>query len=157
MPPASSAKSRPLSLGVIFLTLYIDLIGFSIIFPLVPDILAHYLGTEGSSGLLGSLVDTTTSLLGLGSAAAGWEFHPDSSLFVRVYGTITTPGIITTTVAGIPACMKWAIIGICFWLKCGLTGCSIETGGATTPRTWSSSRLSPGMATLRTVSITWIR
>lgn len=42
-------------------------------------------------------------------------------------GSITTPGIIATTVAGIPACMKWAIIGICFWLKCSLTGCSIET------------------------------
>lgn len=59
MPPSAKASSRPLSLGVIFLTLYIDLIGFSIIFPLVPDILRHYLQVDGASGLLGSAVAAT--------------------------------------------------------------------------------------------------
>ncbi len=53
MPALESAAPRRLSLGVIFLTLYIDLIGFSIIFPLGPDLLRHYLELEGSSGLLG--------------------------------------------------------------------------------------------------------
>lgn len=58
MPPSSAppAPARPLSLGVIFLTLYIDLIGFSIIFPLGPDLLRHYLNTEGSGGVLGWLL-----------------------------------------------------------------------------------------------------
>lgn len=56
------ASKRPLSLGVIFLTLYIDLIGFSIIFPLVPDILAHYLDAEGGAGLLGGLMTVTEGL-----------------------------------------------------------------------------------------------
>ncbi len=50
------AVTRPLSLGVIFLTLYIDLIGFSIIFPLGPDLLEHYLKLEGQSGVLGALL-----------------------------------------------------------------------------------------------------
>lgn len=54
-PPAAKA-ARPVSLGVIFLTLYIDLIGFSIIFPLGPDLLSHYLSIEGHSGLLGALL-----------------------------------------------------------------------------------------------------
>lgn len=53
---ASSPSPRPLSLGVIFLTLYIDLIGFSIIFPLGPDLLEHYLKLEGHSGALGWLL-----------------------------------------------------------------------------------------------------
>lgn len=53
---AGSAPKRPLSLGVIFLTLYIDLIGFSIIFPLGPDLLDHYLKLEGHGGLLGWLL-----------------------------------------------------------------------------------------------------
>jgi len=57
-----SKPSRPLSLGVIFLTLYIDLIGFSIIFPLVPDILDHYLTVEGQSGVLGGLMFVTEGL-----------------------------------------------------------------------------------------------
>jgi MFS family permease len=55
----STTPPRRLSLGVIFLTLYIDLIGFSIIFPLVPDILAHYLAAEGHDGLLGTLLRVT--------------------------------------------------------------------------------------------------
>jgi len=58
----SSPPKRRLPLGVIFLTLYIDLIGFSIIFPLVPDILAHYLYAEGTDGLLGGMLSTTESI-----------------------------------------------------------------------------------------------
>jgi MFS family permease len=61
LPATKSA--RPLSLGVIFLTLYIDLIGFSIIFPLGPDLLRHYLSVDGTTGLLGGL------LAGLGSVS----------------------------------------------------------------------------------------
>ncbi len=65
-PDSSSAASpspqRALSLGVIFLTLYIDLIGFSIIFPLGPDLLEHYLKLEGRTGALGWLVGQTDAL-----------------------------------------------------------------------------------------------
>ena len=61
-PSATSAPKRPLSLGVIFLTLYIDLIGFSIIFPLGPDLLEHYLKLEGRTGALGWLVGQTDAL-----------------------------------------------------------------------------------------------
>jgi MFS family permease len=57
-----SAPKRPLSLGVIFLTLYIDLIGFSIIFPLGPDLLEYYLGLEGRTGALGWIVAQTDAL-----------------------------------------------------------------------------------------------
>ncbi|MFI5335400.1 MAG: MFS transporter, partial [Opitutales bacterium] len=59
MPSAASSPSspeKPLSLGVIFLTLYIDLIGFSIIFPLGPDLIDYYLKLDGRSGLLAWLL-----------------------------------------------------------------------------------------------------
>jgi len=59
---ASTPPNRPLPLGVIFLTLYIDLIGFSIIFPLGPDLLAHYLATDGQSGALGWLLLQTNRI-----------------------------------------------------------------------------------------------
>jgi len=52
-------------MGVIFLTLYIDLIGFSIIFPLMPDMLGHYLRVEGQEGLLGSLMAASDALAGV--------------------------------------------------------------------------------------------
>ena len=57
--PGPSSPKRALSLGVIFLTLYIDLIGFSIIFPLGPDLLGHYLKLEGHSGALGWILAQT--------------------------------------------------------------------------------------------------
>jgi MFS family permease len=63
--PDSSPRApapRPLPLGVIFLTLYIDLIGFSIGFPLGPDLLDHYLRLEGRSGVLGWIVGQTDAL-----------------------------------------------------------------------------------------------
>lgn len=58
-----------MSLGVIFLTLYIDLVGFSIIFPLFPSMLEHYLGREGHTGLLGAVmggIDQLSSWIGGG-------------------------------------------------------------------------------------------
>lgn len=47
---------------MIFLTLYIDLIGFSIIFPLGPDLLEYYLGLEGRTGVLGVLLGWTDQM-----------------------------------------------------------------------------------------------
>jgi MFS family permease len=55
-PPDPPAPARPLSLGVIFLTLYIDLVGFSIIFPLAPSLMEYYLRVDGQSGVLGWLL-----------------------------------------------------------------------------------------------------
>jgi MFS family permease len=55
-PIASSSAKPPLSLGVIFLTLYIDLIGFSVFFPLGPELLKHYLQNESEGGLFAALI-----------------------------------------------------------------------------------------------------
>ncbi len=49
--------SKPLPLGVIFLTLYIDLIGFSLFFPLGPELLRYYLAHEAPGGIFHWLVD----------------------------------------------------------------------------------------------------
>ena len=71
------AGKRPLSLGVIFLTLYIDLIGFSIIFPLAPDLLKHYLAIDGAGGALGWVLARLHSI----SAALGNTTHLPEVLF----------------------------------------------------------------------------
>ena len=47
-------------LGVVFLTIFIDLVGFSIIFPLFPDMLDHYLAQEADKG--GILTQLTANL-----------------------------------------------------------------------------------------------
>lgn len=76
--------SRPLSLGVIFLTLYIDLIGFSIIFPLGPDLLRHYLEVDGQSGVLGSLL----GWINAAARALGNETHLPEVLFGGIISSL---------------------------------------------------------------------
>ena len=52
--PVASTQRR--TLGLIFLTVFMDIVGFSIIIPLFPHLLKHYIESEGSVGtLIGSL------------------------------------------------------------------------------------------------------
>jgi MFS family permease len=82
--PAIAKPARPLSLGVIFLTLYIDLIGFSIIFPLGPDLLRHYLAVDGGSGSLGWLLGHIEAI----SRSLGNESHLPEVLFGGVISSL---------------------------------------------------------------------
>lgn len=54
--------SQRRTLGLIFLTVFMDIIGFSIIIPLFPHLLQHYITAEGSAG----------TLIGTLNAAAEW-------------------------------------------------------------------------------------
>jgi MFS family permease len=83
MPDATNAKP-PVSLGVIFLTIFIDLLGFTIIFPLFPAMLHHYLAVDGSSGLLGWLVARIDDFARL----AGSHSNYREVLFGGVLGSI---------------------------------------------------------------------
>lgn len=59
-PASKASRSR---LGIIFLTLFLDLVGFSIIFPLFPAMLDYYLpGAEGGSSLLGQMIAPLAAL-----------------------------------------------------------------------------------------------
>ncbi|MDQ8203026.1 MFS transporter [Pelagicoccus sp. SDUM812003] len=51
-PTPQSTPRKQLSLGIIFLTIFIDLVGFSVIFPLFPSILDYYLELDGDAGVL---------------------------------------------------------------------------------------------------------
>jgi MFS family permease len=57
----TSAPPRS-QLGVLFLTVFVDLVGFSVIFPLFPKMLEHYLASEGSESLIGRLLQFLDSL-----------------------------------------------------------------------------------------------
>ena len=52
-------------LGIILLTVFLDLVGFSIIFPLFPDMLEYYLGKESPGDAFHKLIATLESLSGL--------------------------------------------------------------------------------------------
>ncbi|MSU69711.1 MAG: MFS transporter [Opitutaceae bacterium] len=126
-PPAL----RPLSLGVIFLTLYIDLIGFSIIFPLVPDLLEYYLKTDGLSGVLGWLLAQTNAVahaLGRDEPFAAVLFGGVLMSFFSILQFIFAPfwgalsdrrgrrGVLLATVTGTAlGYLLWVLSGS-FWL-----------------------------------------
>lgn len=127
-PPVS--PPRPLSLGVIFLTLYIDLIGFSIGFPLGPDLLDYYLKLEGKSGMLGVIVAQTDALaqtLNIASYAPvlfggviASVFSILQFVFAPLWGTLSDRhgrrGILLATVAGTGVSyLVWVCSGS-FWL-----------------------------------------
>ena len=73
MTNETQPQDEPLSpetrsvLKVVFVTLFLDLIGFSIIFPLFPAMLDYYVAREGDAGLLGWLVNSLEQF----TAAAG--------------------------------------------------------------------------------------
>ncbi len=85
MPTTTTATGpKKASLGVIFLTLYLDLIGFSIFFPLFPAMLEYYLGREGRGGILGWLLQHIEAL------AQTWHLNQSYTavLFAGVIGSL---------------------------------------------------------------------
>ena len=130
-PAADSAPKRPLSLGVIFLTLLIDLIGFSIIFPLGPDLVGYYLRIDGNSGLLGWLLEQSESAaraIGQDHAFAAVLFGGLLTSFYAILQFVFAPfwgalsdkrgrrGVLRITVAGTAlGYLVWVVSGS-FWL-----------------------------------------
>ena len=43
-------KQKKATFGVVFLTIFMDMVGFSVIFPLFPAMLDHYLSREAALG-----------------------------------------------------------------------------------------------------------
>lgn len=125
------SPKRPLSLGVIFLTLYIDLVGFSIIFPLGPDLLKHYLEVDGHAGLLGWFlehINATARFLGnethlpevLFGGIISSLFSILQFVFAPFWGTLSDKRgrrpILLLTVAGTAfSYLLWIVSGS-FWL-----------------------------------------
>ena len=83
-------------LGILLLTVLIDMVGFSVIFPLFPQMLEYYLNLEGPESLVGRLVATLVRIGGsdfavvalfggvLGSAYSLLQF-----LFAPVWGGLS--------------------------------------------------------------------
>ncbi len=61
-PSISLPASKKRALGIVWLTVFIDLVGFSIIFPIFPAMLEWYLPREASGSFLHSLIELFESL-----------------------------------------------------------------------------------------------
>ena len=62
--PAAPARAPRSPVGIIFLTIFLDLVGFSIIFPLFPKMLQYYLPTAGQTGWMADTVHWLQNLSG---------------------------------------------------------------------------------------------
>lgn len=76
----SQAPSNKKNFGAILLTLFLDLVGFSIIFPLFPGMLEFYFDASGSSGILGWAIPVLDGLTGGG--------HYTAVLFGGILGSL---------------------------------------------------------------------
>ncbi|MEM9026532.1 MAG: MFS transporter, partial [Verrucomicrobiota bacterium] len=70
MSRSDAERSNRSTLAILFIILFMDLAGFSIIFPLFPAMLEHYMEVEGEAGGLISIVYNTIS---------AWSGDPDDS------------------------------------------------------------------------------
>ena len=75
--------------GVVFLTIFLDMVGFSVIFPLFPEMLDHYLERESLLGG-GILTDFVISIQGLAfeGAVQNKSFRFETVIFGGVLGSL---------------------------------------------------------------------
>jgi MFS family permease len=84
-PPTGPRKS---GLGVIFLTIFIDLLGFTVLFPLFPGILEYYLRVDGNHGAIGWLVAQIDSLAGIVHASGNYRAVLFGGILGSLYGIL---------------------------------------------------------------------
>lgn len=119
-------------LGVILLTVFLDLVGFSIIFPLFPDMLEYYLGKEMQGGYFHAFISQLETLSGLEGDQAkfaatvlfggllGSLYSMLQFLAAPIWGSISDRRgrrvILLTTVGGIAVSYLFWICADAFWL-----------------------------------------
>jgi MFS family permease len=115
-------------LGIVFLTVFLDIVGFSIIFPLFPEMLDHYFTLEGSDSALGRLVAWLSNFTGgddnavetlfgglLGSLYGLLQFF-----FAPIWGGLSDrigrrPTLLFTLAGTVVSYLLWGLAGS-FWV-----------------------------------------
>jgi len=151
-------------LGLIFLTVFMDIIGFSIIIPLFPELLNHYIMLEGDKGTLIGMLSSVADLIsgppalkavlfgGLLSAMySGLQF-----IFSPIWGSLSDRygrrRILTITLAGNAlSYFIWIFAGQ-FWvvvltrLICGMMAGNIAVASAAAADVTDEKERTKGMA-----------
>ncbi|OUU08538.1 MAG: hypothetical protein CBC00_07955 [Verrucomicrobia bacterium TMED40] len=73
----SEEKVKRSTFGVVFLTIFLDMVGFSVLFPLFPEMLEHYLAREAriGGGLVTDLVNFILSFSIVGEDSGSFRFE----------------------------------------------------------------------------------
>ncbi|WDE95890.1 ferrochelatase [Lentisphaera profundi] len=159
-----SPKNRAV-LKTMFLTLFVDLIGFSIIFPLFPGIIAYYNKVEGDGSLFRSLMNQIEAIAGIDNPHATMALFGGALIFIYSFlQFLMAPvfGVLSDRFGRRPI-LLFSIFGIAFsyllWffsgsfllllisrLVSGLMGSNITTATAAVADTTSEKTRSRGMA-----------
>ncbi|MEY4271373.1 MAG: hypothetical protein RL250_239 [Verrucomicrobiota bacterium] len=161
----SPSSSQRRTLGLIFLTVFMDIVGFSIIIPLFPHLLNHYIQAEGSAGTLigwlsslaeamgGDTVFKKTVLFGglLSTLYSLLQF-----VFSPIWGSLSDRfgrrGILTVTLAGSALSYLLWIFAAQFWvvvltrLVCGMMAGNIAVASAAAADVTDEKERTKGMA-----------
>ena len=129
---AAASKPPRGALATILLTVFLDLVGFSIIFPLFPDMLEYYLGKEVGGGFLSDLVLALEGFSGLEGADArfaatvlfggllGSLYSILQFVFAPIWGALSDRrgrrSILVLTVGGTALSYLFWIVAEPFWL-----------------------------------------
>jgi MFS family permease len=150
-------------LGLVFLTVFLDIVGFSIIFPLFPDLLDHYLALSGEGSFLANLVVKLEEFSGGGETAVvtlfggllGSVYGLLQFLFAAVWGGLSDrigrrPTLLVTLVGTALSYVLWIFAGsfavlIAARVLGGIMAGNISTASAAVADTTTAADRAKGM------------
>jgi MFS family permease len=143
---AGARRGSPLP--VVLLTVFLDMVGFSILFPIFPQLLEHYLTREGPDSALGRLVSALGQLSGgdhnavaaLFGGVLGSVYSLLQFLFAPVWGGLSDrigrrPTLLVTLLGTLVGYVLWIFSGsfallVLSRLLCGIAAGNISTASA---------------------------
>jgi MFS family permease len=150
-------------LGLVFLTVFLDIVGFSILFPLFPDLLDHYLSISGEGSFLSRLVlwleefagEDSNAVVTLFGGLLGSVYGLLQFLFSTVWGGLSDrigrrPTLLFTLAGTLLAYLLWIVAGSFLVLVLarvlgGIMAGNISTASAAVADTTSGRDRAKGM------------
>jgi MFS family permease len=144
----SRDTGRASPVPVVLLTVFLDMVGFSILFPIFPQLLEHYLQREGPDSLIGRLASSLGELAGgdanavaaLFGGVLGSLYSLLQFLFAPIWGGLSDrigrrPTLLVTLVGTLAGYVLWIFAGsftllVASRLLCGLAAGNISTASA---------------------------
>jgi len=154
-------------LGLIFLTVFMDIVGFAVVIPMFPSLLEHYLRTEGAAGsLVTAMVDAARWLAGgeprpalvavLFGGVLSTLFSTLQFIFSPIWGGLSDrigrrPVLLGTLAGNALSYALWVVSGE-FWvfvisrLLCGMSAGNIAVASAAAADVTDRANRTKGMA-----------
>lgn len=159
------SSPRPRVLGLVFLTVFLDMVGFSIIFPLFPRMLEHYVELEGPESAIGRFATWLEGVAGdelgvrtLFGGVLGSLYSLLQFLFAPIWGGLSDrigrrPTLLVTLAGTALSYVLWFFAGtfgllIAARLLGGLAAGNISTASAVIADTSEGSDRAKGMGIL---------